>query len=194
MALDIGDPNFITLLQKGDNQAWKRFLEESQQTIGAFIWWILRNKTQVWECYWDFIEELFRNKIHQYESTGSFWGWLKKVTICYTINWKEREKKKSDVSLETQNELSVETNTTDHLETKELKELFDQIYEESKHKELILVVRLRELEGLEYEEIAKITGTDVSTLRVYYQRGKNILKDIIKKKYSFLQKEYDLNE
>jgi RNA polymerase sigma factor (sigma-70 family) len=199
MTFDINDRQFVSLLQKGDQLAWRRLLEEKGIKLLSIVSGILYDEQDALECYSDFVQELFADKIHKYKLNGKFWSWLIEVTKNYARNCRKVifARKLRYRLLQEEEDFPEVTKVDDPLsilEKKDLTELLDEIFQEGMRDQCLLIVWLKERKGYEFATIAGLLHRPTSTIRVYYQRGKQKLRDIITEKHPYLLEDYNLNE
>ncbi|MCB0745214.1 MAG: sigma-70 family RNA polymerase sigma factor, partial [Ignavibacteriae bacterium] len=115
--------------------------------------------------------EIF-SKIKSYKGSGSFEGWMKRITINKAI---DKYKKNNHVNiLINDNILSDTTIEIDNLESISLDRLLKQIQElPPKYR---LVFNLYELDGYSHKEISNLLNITINTSKSNLHRAKSILK------------------
>jgi RNA polymerase sigma-70 factor (ECF subfamily) len=101
----------------------------------------------------------------------------------YCIDQVRKRKRTPLVEFENQgNKLLSSPSPQEQLESRETGEIVNNIIEHLPEANR-LIVRLREIDGLSYEEIAEITGQNVNALRVILSRTRKIIRDEYNKHY-----------
>ncbi|MDG5490118.1 RNA polymerase sigma factor [Psychroserpens sp. SPM9] len=131
-----------------------------------------KNREEAQDNLQDAFLEIFR-KIKTYKGSGSFEGWIKRITINKAI---DKYKKDSHLNIVINNDLLEDHNLMD-IETLERIPL-DQIL---KHIQELppryrLVFNLYELDGYSHKDISKLLNISVNTSKSNLHRAKSLLK------------------
>lgn len=136
----------------------------------------------------DLVQESFIksfNSLASFREDSSFYTWIYRITVNTSKNFLVSKKRKnellsSDISEDQTYEIEYEDTDTpeDLLQASQLKKLItetiDQLGEETK-----TALTLRELDGLSYEEIAKVVNCPVGTVRSRIFRGREVVDEAI---------------
>ena len=136
----------------------------------------------------DLVQESFIksfNSLASFREDSSFYTWIYRITVNTSKNFLVSKKRKnellsSDISEDQTYEIEYEDTDTpeDLLQASELKKLItetiDQLGEDTK-----TALTLRELDGLSYEEIAKVVNCPVGTVRSRIFRGREVVDEAI---------------
>ncbi len=136
----------------------------------------------------DLVQESFIksfNSLASFREDSSFYTWIYRITVNTSKNFLVSKKRKnellsSDISEDQTYEIEYEDTDTpeDLLQASQLKQLItetiDQLGEDTK-----TALTLRELDGLSYEEIAKVVNCPVGTVRSRIFRGREVVDEAI---------------
>lgn len=136
----------------------------------------------------DLVQESFIksfNSLASFREDSSFYTWIYRITVNTSKNFLVSKKRKnellsSDISEDQTYEIEYKDTDTpeDLLQASQLKKLItetiDQLGEDTK-----TALTLRELDGLSYEEIAKVVNCPVGTVRSRIFRGREVVDEAI---------------
>ena len=133
-----------------------------------------RNKVEAEDNLHDSFMTIF-DKIGQYNSKGSFEGWMKRITVNTVLQKYRRERHLDVVSENIGEEIDLESN---HLAIS-LSQLLGYIQElPNKYR---LTFNLYVLDGYSHKEISEMLGTSTGTSKSNLARARMILKEKIEK-------------
>ena len=130
----------------------------------------------------DILQESFLKiffNIKDFSGTGSFIGWLRKVTVNTAItHYHKNLKYRYHVDIEEY--VSVETGVTsfeeDFFTSEELYRVLNELPSGYR-----MVFNLYAIEGYKHKEIAEIMGIDTNTSKSQYSRAKAVIRDKLEK-------------
>jgi RNA polymerase sigma-70 factor (ECF subfamily) len=129
-----------------------------------------KNKTEAQDNLHDAFIEIFKN-IKKYKESGSFEGWMKRITINKAI---DKYKKEKTVYITIKNDILEDTSIIEEKLNLELDTILDCIQQlPSQYR---LVFNLYELDNYSHKEIAHILSISVNTSKSNLHRAKVILK------------------
>ena len=136
---------------------------------------------------------VFKN-LRKFKGDSSLYTWIYKITVNLCLD--ELKKRKKVVYLDekvevndSELEIQLSSNEKDQAklyEEKELKECMQKCIRELPEKQRIMLI-LRDIQGLPYEEISRITGIKLGTVKSQINRARLKLKDLIEKEGTFLE-------
>jgi RNA polymerase sigma-70 factor (ECF subfamily) len=133
-----------------------------------------RNKEEAQDNLQDAFLDIF-GKIKSYNGTGSFEGWMKRITIYKAI---DTYKKKQHLNIEINDAILEDTTiNTEDLETVELNEILKHI--QNLPTQYRMVFNLYELDQYTHKEIADLLHISINTSKSNLHRAKSILKQNI---------------
>jgi RNA polymerase sigma factor (sigma-70 family) len=130
----------------------------------------------------DILQESFLKiffNIKDFSGTGSFIGWLRKITVNTAITHYHKNLKYR-YHVEIEEYVSVETGVTsfeeDFFTSEELYKVLNELPAGYR-----MVFNLYAVEGYKHKEIADILGIDTNTSKSQYSRAKAVLRDKLEK-------------
>lgn len=113
-------------------------------------------------------------KISQYNHTGSFEGWLRKIMLHavadhFQANKAELSRQKSELS-----ENTAGADTSDPMAFKDLVRILQQLPPATR-----LVINLFIIEGYSHKEISAMLGISTGTSKWHVSEGKRVLKGLL---------------
>ena len=182
------EARLISLLKQGDEAAFCVLIRRYQRRLFSVAYGITLDKEDSLEIVQEVFLKVYQN-IRTFREEARLSTWLHRITINQCLNWRRKWKRKlrwHHQSLETGAvavcaELQSDKDSADTLyEKKELRKIFRK-WLRTLPEEARAVFVFREVEGLSYEEIAKILKIKQGTVssRLFYTRKR--LKELLKK-------------
>ena len=180
--------SLIERSKQGEYSAFRQLVEQYQSRIYAVCYGVVRNR----EDALDVMQEVFikiYHSIKKFHGESGLYSWIYRIAVNASLDFLRKQKRKRKFFETAYQERDVQikgANTEtpgDIVITLELKEVVHQAINKlpEKHKAIII---LREIEGLSYQEIAKIMKCSEGTVmsRLFYARKKltSLLKNYIK--------------
>ena len=155
------------------------------------IYHMVRNEQDAWDLAQDGFVKAWKS-IGRFRGQSSFFTWLYRILMNVTIDWTRRKQIASGAEFDDSHGLrdiapGAVTAPKDELQPavklsdKEIRARIDSAIERlsPEHRQVIV---LREIDGLEYQEIADVMGCSIGTVmsRLFYARKKlqSMLKDV----------------
>ncbi len=183
----LSDIELVKMTLSGDRQAYGGLVEKYQQRIYAIAFGVLHNREDALDVSQDVLIKAYR-KLSYFRGASSFYTWLYRIAVNMAIDYRRKRKKVVEVeyddhidSDDESDKPSLQTSAENPAETLERKELNDIVMNAigSLPDEQKTVLILREVEGLAYEEIAKVTGVSIGTVMSRLHYGRKKLRDIL---------------
>lgn len=130
---------------------------------------------EVYLKMWD-----MRNDIGKYKSTDALMMTITRNKCLDKLKMKKNKAHSLHEDFMLNETASLEEFTEDSDLVNSVKKLIKQLPEQQK-----TIIHLRDVEGYEFEEIAKITGYDMNYIRVNISRGRKKIKEAIIKMQSY---------
>lgn len=112
---------------------------------------------------------------------GNRKAWILKITRNLCLDWLKKHKPAYDEGLMTRNQF-YDTDLLRQIEVRDtaraVRKIIDTLPDSQRE-----VMILREMEEMEYDEIAQITGLGLNNIRVLLSRGRAKVKEILVKQY-----------
>lgn len=191
--LDWDEGRLVTLLKEGDEEAFRLLIRRYKIRLYGVAFGITLDQEEASEILQEVFLKVYQ-KIHTFREEAELSTWLHRITINQSLNWQRKWKRRfkwQHRSLDEgkEGDLGGLESKMDHPEElcqrKELEEVFHRKLEELPEDARTALV-LKEMEGLSYDEIARIMkikrGTVSSRLFYARQRLRELLKDYVDEK------------
>jgi RNA polymerase sigma-70 factor (ECF subfamily) len=173
------DVDLIKSFIEGNESAFNRLIVKYQEKI----YWHARRMTGNHLDADDVLQEVLivlYNKLKTFEFKSSVYTWIYTITNTRSINFLKRKKIKSFLSLnEITNMEDISSNIVANLERRQNLERIENALQKLPVKQREVFI-MRNYDDLTYEEIAKITGKSIGTLKANYFHALNKVKELVK--------------
>lgn len=184
------EKELIKKSKDGHVESFEKLIEAHQLKVYNISLKMLKNEQDAFDAAQEALLKAFKY-ISRFKEEASFSTWLYRITVnvCLDI-LKKRKNSYNVISLEQQislkdNDVSMQFEDKKHnvlddvIKAERKKVLFEAIDKLSpEHKNMII---LRDIEGFSYEEISKITDTNIGTVKSKINRARASLKEILLK-------------
>jgi RNA polymerase sigma-70 factor (ECF subfamily) len=181
----------IARCQAGDTAAFNELVTRYRQRAFAMIYNMVRNEQDAWDLTQDGFLKAWKS-IGRFRGQSSFFTWLYRILMNVTIDWTRRKQIEGGTEFDDSQGLrEIEPGAATapkgamepaaNLSDKEIRARIDAAISRlsDEHRQVIV---LREIEGLEYQEIAAAIDCSIGTVmsRLFYARKKlqSMLKDL----------------
>jgi RNA polymerase sigma-70 factor (ECF subfamily) len=189
---NIDDAVLVKQSQQGDSSAIERLILKYQNRIYNVILKICGNTDDAAELTQDTFVKVIE-KIEQFEGRSGFYTWVFRIAVNLTLNYRERSVKLGLKSLDGEDNghnqqaigLLKEFLSDDGLPNPAVvaanKELYKIVLralmrlEDSQR----TVIILRDIEGMNYAQIAKVCGLELGTVKSKLSRARSRLREIL---------------
>lgn len=170
---DLSDEELFGAFKKGNEQAFDVLLGRHQKPLYNFLYRLLGNLEAAEEAWQEVFLRVIRSA-DDYRPSAKFSTWLYTIARNFCIDYGRKQKFRRHLSLETKDDDDSETlqnafasneATADNcVSARQLERILYQVLDElaPEQKEVFL---LRETQGLQFDEIAKITKVSVNTVK-----------------------------
>jgi len=181
----------VARAQAGDAQAFNELVTRYRTRAYAMIYNMVRNEQDAWDLAQDGFLKAWKS-IGRFRGQSSFFTWLYRILMNVTIDWVRKRQIEGGTEFDDSQALQQvepgahtaprgELQPAARLSDKEIRERIDASIERLSPEHRTVIV-LREIEGLEYQEIADVMDCSIGTVmsRLFYARKKlqNMLKDV----------------
>lgn len=175
----------IQRAQEGSSDAFGELVRSYEKFIFNVACRMFSNVEDASDIAQEALIKAYKN-INKFDFNSSFSTWLYRITVNVCIDEMRRRKGKETYSIDAEDEengLFIQLEDTSEgaeegvirKETvSEVRQAIDKLSEEHK-----MVIILRDLQDLSYEEVAQTLGINVGTVKSRLARGRKNLKDII---------------
>ena len=190
--INIDDAALVEQCRQGDSEATERLILKYQNRIYNVILKICANADDAAELSQDTFVKVIEN-IDKFEGRSSFYTWLFRIAVNLTLSYCKRSVKLGLKSLDAEDdehgqqarrslkEILYDDSSSDPAAVaanKELCELVKQALMQLDDAQRAVVV-LRDIEGMNYAQIAEILGVELGTVKSRLSRGRSNLKEIM---------------
>lgn len=178
------DLDLVTRSQGGDSRAFEDLVTRHRGRVYAMIQNMVKNDADAWDLSQEVFLKVWK-ALPKFEARAKFSTWLYRIVHNVVYDWMRKRKLKSagefDDQLLSESQIAVGARTTPNREERpdqamSTGELRYRIHEaigklSPDHQE---VVMLREIQGLDYKEIADVMDISMGTVmsRLFYARKK----------------------
>jgi RNA polymerase sigma-70 factor (ECF subfamily) len=174
---NLSQEELVHRCKKGERKAQELLYRQYAGVLFGICLKYSRNKTEAEDNLHDSFMTIY-DKIGQYESKGSFEGWIKRITINTVLQKYRQQEYLSVVNENVPDEVTVESNYADI----GLPSLLGYIQElPNKYR---TTFNLYVLDGYSHKEISQMLGTTVGTSKSNLARARMLLKEKIESKLS----------
>jgi len=187
-AFDHGD-QLVVRLMEGDETAFIEAFHLYRDMVYTLAFKLLTDKTEAMDVAQDVFLTLFR-KISSFRQECSLKTWLYRVTINEAANrnrwWRRKFRDRTvplGLNLKPGEGMPLDPPSKDSSPAREyysgeLREFLEEGLRQLPYDQRVAVA-LRDVEGLSYEEIARITGTQAGTVKSRIARGRERLRQML---------------
>ena len=190
--ISIDDTVLVRQCRDGDSEATGKLILKYQDRIYNTILKICANHDDAAELTQDTFVKVIEN-IGKFEARSSFYTWIFRIAVNLTLNYCQRKVKLGLKSLDAEisehdteqkallKQLVCDENSPDPAVVAANSELF-RLIEKALTKldePQRTVVVLRDIEGMNYAQIAEVLGLELGTVKSRLSRGRNNLREIL---------------
>ncbi|MBM3211257.1 sigma-70 family RNA polymerase sigma factor [Candidatus Poribacteria bacterium] len=175
------DADLARLCQKGDMGAFEELFNKHQKQVFHISYRMTNNR----EDASDLTQEIFLRayqKIGKFDSRSSFSTWLYKLAVNLCIDELRKRKKSANVLPLEEALANADPDTPENLAI--LNDRERQVWEaldSLKEKERAIII-LKDIEGLSYDEIAKVFKCSLGRVKSRIHEARQKLKSVLEKK------------
>ena len=183
------DEELIFEFKEGDNVAFDEIVYRYKDRLVNFLFRYTGNKDDSEDLAQDAFIKLYRSK-HLYQEIAKFSTWFYTIAINIAKTSLKKKSKMSTMSIsdydeenEKDYELTSDMRDPDVLANASIENFYIQQAINSLEKTYSEAIVLRDVQNLDYEEIAKILNVPIGTVKSRINRGREKLKVLLKDIY-----------
>ena len=191
---EVTGPNDLELVAKsqaGDTSAFNQLVTRYRTRAFSMIYHMVRNEQDAWDLAQDGFLKAWKS-IGRFRGQSSFYTWLYRILMNVSIDWLRRKQIEGGTEFDDQIGLRhiapgaptaprEELQPVERISDQEIRGRIDAAIEKLSPDHRTAIV-MREIDGLEYSEIAEQMGCSIGTVmsRLFYARKKlqTMLKDV----------------
>lgn len=185
------DLDLVARCQRGDTQAFNELVTRYRSRAFAMIYHMVRNEQDAWDLAQDGFLKAWKN-IGRFRGQSSFYTWLYRILMNVSIDWLRKKHVESGTEFDDSIGLKnvapgaatlphVDLQPAARLSDKEIRGRVDEAVSRLTPEHRAVIV-MREMDGLDYQEIANAMECSIGTVmsRLFYARKKlqTMLKDV----------------
>lgn len=173
----------VALSAKGDQEAFGRVVQTYYSRVYSVIFRVVNHAEDARElCQVSWVKAW--QKLSDYKQEARFYTWIYRIAVNTALDFLRKRNRRQEtpiepevgdsgdrIVMERQRELADETTPVDHIHREEIRVAFDKalLTLSPEHRTALV---LREVEGMSYEEIARVLKTRTGTVmsRLFYAR------------------------
>ncbi len=179
--MDRDDAFLVEQCRAGDEEACEALVRQYQERVFALISRMTGDPDRVEDIAQEVFLKAFRS-LKSFRGGSRFYTWLYRITVNTVLNTMRSQGRRQETSLDAMGGLEVQADAdmepaevTARLElARRVREAIDQLEEPYR-----VIVYLRELEDLSYEEIAEVVELPVGTVKSRLFRARQHLKGLL---------------
>ena len=189
--ISFDDAVLVRQCRRGDSTAMQRLLLKYQNRIYNVIFRMCQNVDDAAELTQDTFVKIIEN-IGNFRGQSSFYTWAFRIAVNLTLNYRSRAARSSHSSLDAVDEADLQAKEAlkqflcDESSpdpavvaaNKELCELIVKALMELDDQQKAVVV-LRDIEGMNYAQIAEVLDTELGTVKSRLSRARSNLREIM---------------
>jgi len=190
--INIDDAVLVRQCRQGDSAATERLILKYQSRIYNAIFRICANRDDAAELTQDTFVKVIEN-IDKFEGRSSFYTWAFRIGVNLTLNYRQRSVKLGLKSLDAEDnehggeagrvlkEFLADDSLPDPAVVVENKELCRAVVKAMMKLDDAqrAVIVLRDIEGMNYAQIAEVLGIELGTVRSRLSRARTNLREIM---------------
>ena len=182
MDSNLEDGELIQQILAGDSKQFSLLVTKYQRFVFSTAYGALGNQQDAEDVTQDVFLAAFR-KLATFEGRSSFLTWLRRIAFNLSIDLRRKRKASGSptpLSFHEETANSMELSVTDAMITYEtvstVRRAIDQLPDEQR-----IVVTLRDIQDMNYGEIAELLTIPIGTVRSRLHRGRLELKSILER-------------
>ncbi len=186
------DIELVEECKLGSRKAFNQLMLKYQNKVFSIAMRMLKNTDEAQDAAQDVFLAVYRS-IKKFRGDSKLKTWIYRIVINTCINRLKSKKRKQQAPLDNQNEMLIEKSqeegktpqaTIDNplkaLERKNLREIIEKEIAKLPEENRVIII-MRDVEGLSYEQIEKILEIPDGTVKSRLHRGRQELKKRLKK-------------
>jgi RNA polymerase sigma-70 factor (ECF subfamily) len=176
----VKDSSIIQRILDGDGQAFEMLILKYQSKLFATVLNVVKNRELAEDITQDAYLKAYQ-KLDTLKNRDQFYAWLKRIALNLALNHFERAKRVVDVENE-EDETSYferipDGDSPEELLVKDELKKYVRHFVDALPDKLRVVVVLREIEDMSYEEISAVMNIPIGTVRSRLFNARQMIKD-----------------
>jgi RNA polymerase sigma-70 factor (ECF subfamily) len=157
--------------QAGDTEAFDELVTKYRTKLFTMVCRIVRNEHDAWDLAQEGFLRAWKS-IHQFEGRSSFYTWLSSITLNLAIYWLRRKVHREEIEFNEAIPSSLASPSVEYQRAEIREQVNKALARLSPEHRAVMV--LKEVDGLQYREIAEILDLSMGTVmsRLFCARKK----------------------
>ena len=183
-ALDSSDASILKIYNKNKHQGLELLYERYKKYIYTIAYHYAGNREDALDLTQEVFVSIFKS-LDNFKVEFSLLPWIKKITVNKSLNFLRDKKEAVSLSQTNENGSSIQDliccpeSTENQLFYLDTKQSLEKAIRDLPPKER-MVILLRHMKGMKYEEIAKIMDIPLGSVKTFLHRGRKNIKDSMK--------------
>ena len=191
VTIEVDDIDLVKRCQAGDTKAFNELVTRYRGKVYAMIYNMVRNEQDAWDLAQDGFLKAWKS-IANFRGQSAFYTWLYRIMTNVTIDWLRKKQIEGGTEFDDALELKdiepgsatvprAEPLPDEKMAHAEIRKRIDGALEKLSPEHRAVIV-MKEIDGLQYNEIAEAIGCSLGTVmsRLFYARKKlqTLLRDV----------------
>src|SRR6059058_1603347 len=189
---DVSELDLVKRSQAGDTEAFDELVTRYRARVFSMIYNMVHNEQDAWDLAQDSFLKAWRS-VGRFRSQSSFYTWIYRIVMNVTIDWLRKKHVKGggaefddatqlkEVDPASKTVPKAEALPHETMERDEIRARIEQAIAQLSAEQRAVIL-MKEIEGMQYHEIAEALGCSIGTVmsRLFYARKKlqNLLRDV----------------
>ena len=189
---DVPELDLVRQAQAGDTEAFDQLVSRFRTRVFGMIYNMVHNEQDAWDLAQDSFLKAWKS-IKRFRGRSSFYTWIYRIVMNVTIDWLRKKHVKGagtefddaiqlrEVDPASKTVPKTEALPYETMERGEIRVRIDQAIAQISPEQRAVIL-MKEIEGMQYHEIAEALGCSIGTVmsRLFYARKKlqNLLRDV----------------
>jgi RNA polymerase sigma-70 factor, ECF subfamily len=189
---DVSELDLVTRCQAGDTEAFDELVTRYRTRVFGMIYNMVHSEQDAWDLAQDSFLKAWKS-IRRFRGRSSFYTWIYRIVMNVTIDWLRKKQVKGggsefddaiqlkEIEPASKTVPKPESLPYETMERSEIRSRIDKAIAQLSPEQRAVIL-MKEIEGMQYHEIAEALGCSIGTVmsRLFYARKKlqNLLRDV----------------
>jgi RNA polymerase sigma-70 factor, ECF subfamily len=189
---DVSELDLVARCQTGDTEAFDELVTRYRTRVFSMIYNMVHSEQDAWDLAQDSFLKAWKS-IKRFKGRSSFYTWIYRIVMNVTIDWLRKRQVKGgggefddsiqlkEVEPASKTVPKAEALPHEMMERSEIRTRIDTAIAQLSPEQRAVIL-MKEIEGMQYHEIAEAVGCSIGTVmsRLFYARKKlqNLLRDV----------------